>query len=176
MKDDLKEFLAPSRRLAIVGVGNPQRGDDAAGPAAVERVMLRLGAPPEAAVFEACSPSGAAALLIDSRTAPENYICEILDFSPDAIVFIDCASFSDPAAGPGTVRVFDEAAIAGAPLVTSHSIPLTLPIAIARQKLPGVRVAIAGIQPACVDFDSPVSEAVRDACAAVAADILSFLQ
>jgi hypothetical protein len=62
-------------RVARVGVGNPIRGDDGAGPHVIARLEGRRSA-----------------LLIDAGEVPENYVGKIAAWRPDVVCVIDAAS------------------------------------------------------------------------------------
>src|SRR5512139_3912125 len=77
-------------RIAIVGVGNFERSDDAAG-ILVARGLLygRHGALPEHI------------LVIDAGHAPENSTGELRRFGPQGVLFVDAAEMGEV---PGTIR------------------------------------------------------------------------
>ncbi len=78
--------------LAIVGVGQVLREDDAAGVAVVHRLQ-QLIQPDERL------------LLVDSGHAPENCLGPIIRFNPDIVLFVDAIR---SAAAPGTILWFSE--------------------------------------------------------------------
>lgn len=76
-------------RVAIIGVGNEMRGDDAAG----------------IAVVEALRPTSHEQLLIlNAGTAPENFTGVLRQFAPDLVLLIDAVQMNEP---PGTIRLLD---------------------------------------------------------------------
>lgn len=60
------------RRVAVVGVGNRLRGDDAAGP----RVIDLLG-------------KGGGWTVYDAGTVPENFLVPLVELAPDVVLFVD---------------------------------------------------------------------------------------
>jgi hydrogenase 3 maturation protease len=66
--------LARGRTLCVVGVGNPLRGDDGAGPLVIERLGGHDGTH-----------------LIDAGTTPENWYGPLLERAPGLVLFVDAA-------------------------------------------------------------------------------------
>jgi len=66
-------------KIVFVGLGNETRGDDFAGLVFIDALKTKT-------VF---SQSG----FIVAGTNPENYLQEILDYNPEAVVFIDAADW-----------------------------------------------------------------------------------
>ncbi len=64
-------------RIVIVGVGNILRGDDAFGPALIERLQGQVPA-----------------VCLDSGTAPENYAGKIIKERPDTVLLVDAVHLS----------------------------------------------------------------------------------
>lgn len=130
-------------RVAVVGVGNTARGDDAAGTLAARGLLAELGPSPEKA------------LVIAAEEAPENFTGAIRAFGPDLSLFVDSA-----AAGraPGSVFLIDPVGISDDD-VTTHRVPLSR---IARYILETMncRVLILGIEPLSLEEGAGVSPAV----------------
>ncbi len=93
--------------VALVGIGNPIRGDDGFGPTLVE--VLKAGA--------------VAASLFDCGTAPENYILPILSSNPDTIILLDAADFGSP---PGDIGIFEMSEVSNVGFSTHNSSPRLL--------------------------------------------------
>jgi len=142
---------APHRRL-VLGIGNPDRGDDGAGPAVVRRLRGLLT--DEIGLIE---ENGEAAALLTRLEGTE------------AAYMVDaCASGSRA----GTILRFDAAA---APLpqhtfgLSTHGLGLAEAIELARalRQLPPSCIVYA-IEGACFEAGSPLTPAVADAVAEVA--------
>ncbi|MBM3552429.1 MAG: hydrogenase maturation protease [Alphaproteobacteria bacterium] len=141
-----------SGRRIVVGVGNPDRGDDVAG-----RVVARLlrDAPPEG--FQVSEKDGEATALLAE-----------LDGAAAAYIIDACAS----GAAPGIVSRFDAAA---APLpsrtfaLSSHGLGLaeTIELARALKQLPPICVVYA-IEGGSFETGAPLSPPVAAAVATVA--------
>jgi hydrogenase 3 maturation protease len=140
-------------RVVVVGVGNPIRGDDAAGCL----LTARLNNTPRARV-------------ITAEEVPENVLGLIARERPDTVMFVDAVDFS---AEPGAVAIVDRHTLAGYH-PTTHRVPLALLMAFLEREC-GADVLLLAIQPRCVEFGSPVSAEVAASVEAVAATLSGVL-
>lgn len=140
-------------RVAVIGVGHEQRGDDAVG--LITARHLR-----------GCETI----LVIEGGSAPENVTGAVRAFSPNVVLFIDAAQLDLEA---GAVRWLDAEAVSGLSAST-HTLPLRL-VAQYLQAMTGCEVALIGIQPAQNALDAPLSPVVADAASQVAAAVQSAL-
>lgn len=87
LAEQLREALqnVEPARVAVLCVGNPQRGDDGFGPA----VAAALTAAGQARVF-------------DCRTTPENDLPFVAGLEPEIVLFVDAVHFD---AEPGSLRL-----------------------------------------------------------------------
>lgn len=136
----------PKPRIAVVGVGNDLRGDDAAG-LLVARAL----------------PGSEVRLVIEAGTAPENHTAALRRFRPDVVLMVDAAQMD---AAPGDVRLFDLSAVDSFGAST-HTLPLALVAQYLSAEL-GCVVLGLGIQPRALDFGAPLAPEVQAATAAVA--------
>ncbi len=144
-------MTSPGRRV-VLGIGNPDRGDDAAGPAVVRR--LRGTLPSDVTLAEEVGETARVLAQLESATA---------------VYIIDaCAS----GAAAGSVLRFDAAA---QPLpqqtfaMSTHGIGLAEAIELARalNQLPP-RCIVYAIEGASFETGAPLTPAVADAAAEVA--------
>jgi len=151
-RDSLKQTqksLSQSRehlaRVAVVGIGNEMRGDDAAG-VVIARTLKRRLAHKENI------------LVIEGEHAPENHTGPLRRFAPDLVILVDTAQMQQP---PGTVRwlVWQETSGLSA---STHTMP---PYMLARYLSAelGCEVALIGIQPAQLTISEAVSAPVQKA-------------
>jgi hydrogenase 3 maturation protease len=134
-------------RVAVVGVGNIARGDDAAG------VLVAQG------LLAALAPGEGRALVIAAGEVPENYTGTVRAFGPDLVVLIDSAGAGRR---PGSIFIVDRAAIADDD-VSTHRLPLTR-IARYLEETMSCRVLILGLEPASFEgtgMSPAVGRAVR---------------
>ncbi len=136
------------RKIAVLGIGNEQNGDDAAGVLVVRGLKE---------IFEPGAGNGARSLLlIEAGLAPENFTGVLRRFQPDMVLLIDAANLSEE---PGSTAWIDWEDVDGMSAST-HTLPPTL---LAKYLIHEIncRVTLIGIQPAQLDFDSPVSAQVK---------------
>lgn len=153
-KASLSRLLNQQRadtRIAIVGIGNTLRSDDAAGILVARRLKVsRLFRDLETV------------LVIDAGHAPENSTAALRQFSPDLVLLIDAAEMGEE---PGSVRVIEMDEIEGLSAST-HSLPLSM---LARYLNLECKcdVTLLGIQPASIDLGESVGGEVLNAVDAI---------
>lgn len=98
-------------RIAVVGVGNPMRSDDAAGVLVARALVQRP-----------CAADTEHILIIEAGHAPENMTGQLIKFAPDLICITDAA---DMGKTPGTIQLISEETIDGMSAST-HSLPLSM--------------------------------------------------
>ena len=86
----LREQLSNAMQgnVVVMGIGNPCRGDDAAGSCVAQQIRSAPGV-----------------RVIDAEDVPENYLGQVMDQRPDTVLLIDCV---DMKSAPGSVALFDE--------------------------------------------------------------------
>jgi hydrogenase 3 maturation protease len=140
-------------RAVIVGIGNRLRGDDALGPALIDRLRDRVSAP-----------------LVDCAEVPERYLGAIAERSPDSVLLVDAV---DLGAVPGSVAVLDEEELPHR-FSTTHDAPLRMLMQYLATET-GAQVRLLAVQPAHLAFETPLSapvETTLDALARIIAVIL----
>jgi len=150
----LREELARrlSGRVVVVGVGNPLRGDDAAGCL----VARRLQGTPGVRVVEA-------------EEVPESFVGDIAAAMPDVVALVDAV---DLGAEPGAVAMLEREQVATyAP--TTHRMPLSLVMEVVQRRT-GADVFLIAVQPLTLAFGARVSPEVS-ATVEVLAAVLSEL-
>jgi len=140
-------------RVAVVGIGNVDRGDDAAGSLVARDILAGPTSAP------------AKSLVIDAGQAPENFTGVVRAFRPDLVILVDSAASGRRA---GAVFLVDRATLADDD-VSTHRLPLAR-IARYLEETMDSRVLILGIEPASFDgtgMTPAVGRAVRKVAAAV---------
>jgi len=142
--EEFQAALADRRKdkITFVGLGNPQRGDDAAGLILFDRLKN--------------SPAFIGAQFIRAEANPENHLQEILDGGAGLIVFIDAARFGGR---PGEIVWVDEDRIDSAS-VSTHAFSLRAVTDFLRLHQPFV-FKILAIQSGATGFGAAISPAVR---------------
>jgi hydrogenase 3 maturation protease len=138
MLEKLKKRLQ-GKKTIILGIGNPMRGDDGAGPALIERLQGKVSA-----------------TLIDAGEVPENYLGPIESAAPEVVLIVDAA---DLKASPGDVALIelDQLAQTG---ISTHNASLGL-FASVVQRLTGADILVLAVQPEVNSFGAGISEEVE---------------
>ena len=144
MEDLEKELHSRLKgRVAIVGVGNPLRGDDGAGPHLIERLR--------ASILNS-------ELLFNCGEVPENYLGPISRLNPDTIIFIDSADFSPQ---PGEIKIIEIKDIKEGGLST-HNASLKLSLNYLKESTKA-EIFLLGIQPKSKELGEGISPEVEKA-------------
>jgi hydrogenase 3 maturation protease len=162
LRQKLASYPRPS--IAILGIGNELRGDDAAGVIIVRELQSSVGAtlvgrPMGQAQGKAPGQARGLPLhIIEAGAAPEAFTSQLRRFDPDLVLMIDAAQMDQP---PGTIRLIEWQDTIGLSAST-HTLPLNV---IAQYLVAELRcdVAVIGIQLYANAFDTPLSPAVRRA-------------
>lgn len=154
-ESELKKWLQKCSKLAVLGIGNPLRGDDALGLRVLK--LLRGKAPKSVR-------------LIESHTMPENFTDEVERFKPSHVLLIDSASFN---AKPGTVRLVPPEDIAGL-AVSTHALPFSIFAEIVERSVKA-KVLLLGVQPKTVDFVKGLSPEAEKTAKEIAEKLIVVL-
>ena len=136
--------------VVVMGIGNPLRGDDAAGSLAARQIVSAPGV-----------------CVIDAQDVPEDCLLRVVNQHPDIIVLIDSVDLDSE---PGSVAFLDRDQLAEY-WPSTHRMPISLLMRILARET-HARVIGIGIQPAQTEFLKPLSNAVAASVAHVA-DILN---
>jgi hydrogenase 3 maturation protease len=132
-EESLEELLSSRLRgdAVVVGIGNPQRGDDVAG-SLVARLLMEAQARRRIPGMR----------VIDAEDVPEAFLGPITRPTPDAVVLVDAVELGE---APGAVALLEVEEMAGREAFT-HSAPLALLARYVREET-GADVFVLGIQP-----------------------------
>ncbi|NIM05064.1 MAG: hydrogenase maturation protease [Armatimonadetes bacterium] len=130
-------------KTLIMGIGNPMRGDDVAGPRLIELLQ---------------ESKAENLLLIDAGSAPERHLGEIEAAAPESILLVDAVDWGG---ATGEVAFFDEESLPQR-FSTTHDVSLRLIMQYIREQT-GVKVGLVGIQPEQTAFGTGLSAPVEDA-------------
>ena len=134
-------------RIAIVGIGNTLRSDDAAG-------ILVARALTESRFISSLNT----VLVIDAGHAPENRTADLRRFAPEIVLLIDAADMEEL---PGAIRWIEMDEIEGMSAST-HILPLNILASYLTAEL-GCTLALIGIQPGQTFADAPLTSPVQAA-------------
>jgi hydrogenase 3 maturation protease len=152
----LPDELAPrlSGNVVVVGVGNPLRGDDAAGCLVARRLHGTEGV-----------------CVIEAEEVPESFVGDIAAAAPAAVALVDAV---DLGAEPGAVAVLEKEQVAAyAP--TTHRLPLSLVMDVVQQRT-GADVFLIAVQPFRVDFGTAMTPEVSESVARLAEMLAELLR
>jgi hydrogenase 3 maturation protease len=140
--------------VVIVGIGNPCRGDDAAGSLVARQVRDAPGV-----------------RVIDAQDVPEDYLCLVVNQRPDTVVLIDSVDLDS---APGSIALLDKDQVAGY-WPSTHRVPICLLMDYLERET-NARIFLIAIQPRQTVFLEPVSEEVYSSVARIAAVLNSVLE
>ena len=150
MVADLRRAAGPPGAALVVGVGNPDRGDDGAGPAVVEEL----------------SRVAKGLRVLDAGDAPERYLGPMAESGAAVVVFVDAVDFGGE---PGQAALLEERDLPRRSCVT-HRSSLGLVMRYLKEQA-GQRSLLLGIQPGSVavgqGLTPPVQAAVKGVTAAI---------
>jgi hydrogenase 3 maturation protease len=141
LEEGLRRYFTGRKRVVLIGVGNPYRGDDAVGPQIIEQLDNKH--------FEDV-------LLLNVESVPEAFTEKVEQYKPTHVLLIDAANFKGT---PGETRLFTGEQIGGQ-AISSHSLPLNIFISYIEGSL-GIKVLLLGIQPKSIGYGETLSEQVE---------------
>jgi hydrogenase 3 maturation protease len=154
-KSDVNRLFAGNAcsKIAILGIGNELRRDDAVGLAVVDRLNSFIGDP--------------SVVVLNCQHVPENFTGYVKRIRPTCVVLVDAADFG---ALPGEARIFqlNDLEVSS---VTTHKASL-LALGEYLQSEINCNIFVIGIQPADCDFGSGLSPIAQRA-SIVVADLIS---
>lgn len=149
VKEELRKFLGDALRIAVVGIGQDYRQDDAVGLVVVDKLAITLsgGSVPPLSVYEKEFTTAAGIVkLYQGYDVPERLTGKIRKFMPTHVLFVDAAQLAEE---PGTLELVSVSEIQGEPIST-HDIPLSV-LGEFLEKDMGSTVMLLGIQPLSID-------------------------
>ncbi len=161
LAEGLDKFLRignASGRVAVLGIGNDLSGDDAVGVWIARELASRV------------DPQGDC-LVLAAGTAPENFTGPLRRFRPDLVLLVDAAHL---AAEPGTIAWLDWQQTDGLSGST-HTLPPSVLAQFLVEEL-RCRLALLVVQPASLEFDSPLTPRVQRAAETIVDELAAALQ
>ncbi len=153
---DVTEKADAVLRMAVMGIGNYNRGDDAIGAHIISSIIEEItGIDDYRHVLKFESANGAREImLIAAGVTPENFVDDLIAFQPELILYVDCANFNDASCASGTIHVFEENALAESKsIVSTHSLSINLLLEIFKKKIPGSKNLFIGIMPESIEYN-----------------------
>jgi hydrogenase 3 maturation protease len=145
----LREYFGEDeRRVVLVGIGNPMRGDDGVGVKIIERLE-------EMGLTDV--------MLLNTETVPEAFTGKVESYEPTHVLLLDAANFGGR---PGETRLIDSEHIGGQ-AISTHSLPLNIFISYIENSL-GITVLLLGVQPKTVTFGEEMTPELVEASERIA--------
>ena len=141
MKDLVDYLRSLDSYSAIVGVGNPLRGDDGFGPELANQLMDEVP----------CK-------VVDAGDVPEDYLEQVIALKPTKVLIADAVAFGGK---PGDVVLLDPENLGKKISMSTHKLSLMMFIRYLRERLPRADVKILGVQPRHIDLGKGLSTPVR---------------
>ncbi len=138
MKNRFQDIL--KGKVVIVGIGNILRGDDAFGPAFIEKIKGHIDA-----------------VCIDAGSAPENYVGKIVKLEPDTILIVDAIHLD---LKPGEYEILEKNDINRSGF-TTHTLSPVMFIEYLEKEI-NANIYILGIQPENTSFGEEISKNVAE--------------
>jgi len=161
LENKLREILH-GNKVAIIGVGNPLRGDDAAGPYVASLIEQYA----KGSVRDNF-------LVVNAESAPENFLGTIVNFNPDVIIFIDAV---ETGLKPGSVIISSIDSLEDTVTISTHKVSLKAigEYLAASTKVKGIYMI--GIQVKNVGMGAPISSPVKKSCEKLSATLAKLLK
>ena len=153
---ELREYFGEDeRRVVLVGIGNPMRGDDGVGVKIIERL-------------EEMGLTGV--MLLNTETVPEAFTGKVESYEPTHVLLLDAANFGGQ---PGETRLIDSKHIGGQ-AISTHSLPLNIFISYIEKSLE-ITVLLLGVQPKTVTFGEEMTPELVEASKRIAETLHKIL-
>jgi hydrogenase maturation protease len=156
LKKVLKAY-SPERKLGIVGLGHPMRGDDFVGSYAMKAAMDAVDGKVPEGVY-----------LFDAEDNLEALVSRLVKLGLKYLIFIDACEMERRSGEVVLLSVMETSY----PFFTTHGIPLRV---FAERFFADSEVWILAIQPKQTEFDRALSPEVRDAAAKISKSIVTNL-
>lgn len=138
----MKLEIKGNSRIALIGIGNPYRGDDAAGLSVIRQIQGKIDDK---------------ILIIEAPDAPENHLVELLDWNPTHLLVIDAASMKKV---PGTIQIINRNEIVQF-TVSSHANSKLILFDFLESQIPDIKIYIIGIQVKEISNQEGISKIVQ---------------
>ena len=142
----IDEFLKGTERLAILGIGNEDNGDDAVG-LYVLTLLQKENLPKWVTNFYC-------------ERVPEHFLGKISKIEPNRIIVLDSADMKEI---PGAIAIFPKEAVSSGFHLSTHTLSLTMLEEFLKPIVPELITLYVGIQPKFMYFDTPLSKECKEA-------------
>lgn len=142
----IDDFLVNVKKLAVLGIGNEDNGDDAAG-LYILKILQNQNLPSWVMNFYC-------------ERVPEHFLGKVRKFSPNRVILIDAADMKEI---PGAIGIFPKKDVSSGFHLSTHSLSLTMLEEFLKPEIPDLITLYVGIQPKQLYFLSPLSIECKEA-------------
>ncbi|MCG3215905.1 MAG: hydrogenase 3 maturation endopeptidase HyCI [Candidatus Heimdallarchaeota archaeon] len=142
----IDDFLVGIKKLAILGIGNEDNGDDAVG-LYVLKILQEESLPDWVTNFYC-------------ERVPEHFLGKIRKLGPNRIILLDAADMKEI---PGAIAIFSKEAISQGFHFSTHTLSLTMLEEFLKPEIPDLKTMYVGIQPKQIYFEAPLSKECKEA-------------
>ncbi|MDD4326542.1 MAG: hydrogenase 3 maturation endopeptidase HyCI [Candidatus Bathyarchaeota archaeon] len=153
---ELYDWFTDSKKIVIVGIGNPIRLDDNVGLKIVESLQNKVNS-------NVC--------LFECEMVPEDYLLDIEEFNPSHVLLVDAAKLGLKAGETKLVKLTD---VPGFSVVSSHILPLRL-FCEYIQKTTKAKIRLLLVEPKTTEFGEGLSEEVQATAEKLTKLLIDFL-
>jgi len=150
----IDDFLSGANKLAILGIGNEDNGDDAVGLYVL--IILQHANLPDWVTNFYC------------ERVPEHFLGKIAKLGPNRILLLDAADMKEI---PGAIAIFSKELISKGFHMSTHNLSLTMLEEFLKPDVPDLVTLYIGIQPKNMLFQTPLS----DECSKAADEFANLL-
>ncbi len=141
-KKQLERWFSKAERVALAGVGNPIRMDDYVGVRVVQDLQGRVSE-------KVC--------LMECETVPEDFMPQIIDFSPTHVLLIDAALLG---LKPGSLKLVEPKRLTMSPVFSTHMLPLRI-FCEHVTEMTQAKIALLLVEPEKSDFGEGLTPSVQ---------------
>jgi hydrogenase 3 maturation protease len=153
---ELGKWFSKAERVAVAGVGNPIRMDDFVGVKVVQDLQGRVSEK---------------VYLIECETVPENFMPQIIDFSPTHVLLVDAALLGSK---PGGYRLVEPERLTMYPAFSTHMLPLRIFCEHIRGTTQA-KIALLLVEPEKSDFGEGLTPSVQASVKEIVQTLLELL-
>ncbi len=155
----IKDFLKGSRKLTVLGVGNPDNGDDGVGLYVIE--LLKKEHLPDWVE------------LINCERVPEHFLGKLEKMKPNRIIVVDAANMHEV---PGAIAIFPQEMISQGYNFSTHTLSLTMLNDFLKETIADLKVLYIGLQPKQTVFETNISKECKIAAEELAKVISDLIK
>jgi hydrogenase 3 maturation protease len=156
VEKELESWFLDSKRVLVIGVGNPIRRDDFAGVKIVRDLQGKVS-------DRVC--------LVETETVPENSVQQIADFKPTHVLLIDAAILG---LKPGESRLVKPQELTNFPAYSTHMLPLRI-FCECVEEMTKANIIMLLVEPEETDFGEGLTPLVQASAERIVKTLLKLL-